>query len=208
MQIKKSLLVAGAVTTLGLATIAGVSAFAMGGSHGSNSDEAELVTRIAQRFNISPAEVQAVFDEHQRAEREAEISERLQKLVDKGKITVEQKTLIESKLKELAAAHDQQEAELEAWAATQGVEVGIVLKASHKDNSSQWLQELVDDSEITAEQKTAIEAKASELKTKREADHIALKQWANDNNINLKYLRIGQGWNRDGNNDHHKHHNR
>jgi polyhydroxyalkanoate synthesis regulator phasin len=194
MQMKKSLLVAGAVTTLGLATIGGVSAFAMGGGWHGGSNESGLATRIAQRFNLNQADVQAVFNEHDRAEREEKISAHLQKLVDKGKITSEQKTLIENKLKELASAHDQEQAEVEAWAKTQGVEAEIVIKASHKDNSSRWLQTLVDDGEITAEQKTAIEAKANELHIKHENERSALKQWAKDNNIDLKYLKIHGEW--------------
>ena len=193
MQMKKSLLVAGAVTTLGLATMGGVSALAMGGGW-HNGDENGLITRIAQRFNLNQADVEAVFDEHEKTEREAKISAYLQKLVDKGKLSAEQKTLIENKLKELAASKDQEKADVEVWAKAQGVEVEIVMKASHKDNSSRWLQELVDDGEITTEQKTAIEAKATELRTKHESERNALRQWAKDNKIDLKYLRMEGQW--------------
>jgi polyhydroxyalkanoate synthesis regulator phasin len=186
MQIKKSLLIAGAVTTLGLATTLGVGAYAMGG--GGSGGSSELVTKIAQRFNLNQSDVQAVFDEYKNAEREAEISERLQELVDEGKITAEQKTLIENKLKEVQAARDQERRDLEAWAKEKNIDLKYVM-----GHGSKRLDKLVEQGKITAEQKTAIEAKRTELETKHKADREALKQWAKENGIDEKYLHMDGG---------------
>ena len=189
MQVKRSLLIAGAVTTLGLATTLGVSAYAMSGGSG---ETGELVSKLAQRFNLNQAEVQAVFDEYRNTEREANVSEYLQELVDKGKITAEQKTLIESKLKEVSAAKDKEKAELEAWAKEKGVDIKYVMKGLHKD--SDYLQKLVNKGEITAEQKTLTEAKQQELKTAHKSMREALKKWAKDNGIDDKYLHVNDFW--------------
>ena len=54
------------------------------------------------------------------------------------------------------------------------------------------LQQLVTDGKITAEQKTKIEAKQAELKTKRQEAKTALDTWATENGIDAKYL-IGFG---------------
>lgn len=184
MQIKKSLLIAGAVTTLGLATTLGVGAYAMGGG-GSGGGSSELVTKLAQRFNLNQSDVQAVFDEYRNAEREAEISERLQELVDEGKITTEQKTLIENKLKEVQATRDQERRALEAWAKEKNINLKYVM-----GHTSKRLDKLVEQGKITAEQKTAIEAKRTELETKYKTDREALKQWAKENGIDEKYLHM------------------
>ncbi len=193
MQMKKSLLIAGAVTTLGLATTLGVGAYAMGGGSQNN----ELVTKIAQRFNLNQSDVQAVFDEYKNSEREARISERLQELVDEGKITAEQKTLIENKLKEVMAARDQERKDLEAWAKEKNIDLKYAMV-----HSSKRLDKLVEQGKITAEQKTAIEAKQQELKTKHEADREALTKWARDNGIDEKYLRMTHGGWKDDNHGH------
>lgn len=192
MQMKKSLLIAGAATTLGLATTLGVGAYAMGG--GSQNDG--LIAKIAQRFNLNEADVQAVFDDYKDSEREARISERLQGLIDEGKTTAEQKTLIENKLKEIDTARDQEQKDLEAWAKEKGIDLKYMM--SH---SSKRLDKLVQQGKITAEQKTAIEAKQQELKTKHSADREALKKWAKNNGIDENYLHMNGGWK-----DRHEHH--
>lgn len=192
MLTKKSLLIAGVATTIGITGMAGAgAAYAY---HYNNNDD--LVARIAQEFKLSEAEVQAVFDDYKSDKEEAKVSAYLQKLVDAGKITAEQKTAIETKLVEVRTEVKAEHDALEAWAETQGVDVEVVF--SHN------LQELVDDGVITAEQKTAIEAKRAELKDKRGEMRDELKQWAKDNNINLKYLMIGKGYfGHHGNYDHH-----
>lgn len=64
----------------------------------------DLAARIATKFNLNQAEVEQVFEEHREerdAERQQDVSDRLQERVDSGEITAEQKTLIENKLKEM-----------------------------------------------------------------------------------------------------------
>lgn len=179
MQMKKSLLIAGAVTTIGLAGLTGTAALAMGGGagyDGANNDG--LITKLAQKFNISETDIRGVFNEV-RLEKE---SERLQRLVDDGKITPEQKTLIENKLKEIWAARDQERADLKTWSTEKGIDL------KYLRSSSKQLQKLAEKGEITVEQKTTIETKQQELKTKHEAERTALSQWAKDNGINEKYI--------------------
>lgn len=182
MLTKKSLLISGAAVVLGVAGTAGANvAFA---THDSKNDD--LVARIAQEFNLSEEEVQAVFDEYKSDQQEAKVSEYLQKLVDKGKITAEQKTAIETKLGEVRAEIKTEHDELEAWAEAEGIEMSYVFKYN--------LDDLVKKGEITQEQKTAIEQKRDELRQKHSEVRKDLKQWAKDNKISLKYLMMDKGY--------------
>lgn len=179
MQVKKSLLIAGTVATIGLAGLVGTTAaFATNGGGGNWPGGDSLITKLAERFNLNEADVRAVFNES-RLEKE---SARLQKLVDAGKITAEQKTLIENKIKEIWTAQDQERADLKTWASGKGIDLTYFM------TDSKQLQKLVEKGEITVEQKTAIEVKQQALKAKHEAERAALKQWAKDNNIDEKYV--------------------
>lgn len=182
MLTKKSLLIAGAATTIGIVGIVGAnSAFAY-----HNPASNDLIARIAQEFKLSETDVKTVFDNYKSDKQGAKVSAYLQKLVDKGKLTVEQKVAIETKLVEVRAEAKAEHDALKAWAETQGIDIEFVFKHN--------LQGLVDDGQITAEQKTAIEAKRTELKDKRAGTRSELKQWAKDNNINIKYLMMGKGY--------------
>lgn len=194
MLTKKSLLIAGAVTTLGIASTFGAhAAFAMN-NHDPNDES--LVERIAMKFNLSENDVQAVFDDYKSDQAAEKTSEYLQKLVDQGKITPEQKTLIENKLNELRDKVNQEIADLRTWADNNNIsDISYITKGIFKKNSN-YLQELVNDGKITAEQKTLIEAKQTELKQKYEQAKADLKQWAKDNNIDQKYLMLDHEWNR------------
>jgi hypothetical protein len=101
VPIKKSMLLAGAITTLGAASAIGLSTVSAASS---TNGEQTLVDKLASRFNLNKDEVQKVFDEehatHQ-AEREAKLEERLSQAVKDGKLTEEQKTKIIAKLKEM-----------------------------------------------------------------------------------------------------------
>jgi competence protein ComGC len=203
MLTKKSLLIAGAVTTLGLASTFGVHAALATYNH--NTNDEGLVEKIATKFNLSENDVQAVFDDYKSDQAAEKTSEYLQKLVDQGKITAAQKTLIENKLSELRDQKNQEMADLRTWADANNIsEVSYITQGLHK-NSGDYLQKLVADGKITAEQKTLIEAKQAELKQKHEQTEADLKQWAEDNNIDQKYLTMDYGWSRhdDHNSDHH-----
>ena len=61
-----------------------------------------------------------------------------------------------------------------------------------KAEMSNLLQDAVDSGDLTADQKSAIEAKQSELQTKRESERQELDAWATTNGIDQKYL-FGRG---------------
>lgn len=191
MNVKKSLLAVSAFSILGIAGFAGprlVSAEASAG-------DSNLISKIAQKFNLKEGEVKAVFEENKTArktERQAEQSGRLQKAVDDGDITAEQKTKIEAKLKELKAARETAHDELEKWATDNKIDSKFLM--GDRSGNNDRLQNAVDDGSITAEQKTLIETKQKELKDRREAAHDSLEQWAEDNDIDEKYLHgLGKG---------------
>jgi len=100
MALKKSLMIAGAVASIGLAGgAAGVKAVSAE-SDGSNT----LADKIAQKFNLNKDEVQKVFEENhaeKEAEHQTEIEDRLTTAVKDGKLTEDQKTKILAKLEEM-----------------------------------------------------------------------------------------------------------
>lgn len=139
---KRLLLVAGAVSTVGLASLAGISGVS---AQSDNTNKNGIVESISSKFNLNSDEVKKVFEEH-REKREAEHdkkrSERLQKLLDNGTITANQKTVIETKLADLKSDReankdsfkdltpeqrkskmDEKKAELEAWAKENGIDL-------------------------------------------------------------------------------------
>lgn len=74
------------------------------GSVSAQDPTSTLTERIATRFNLNEAEVDRVFDEfheEKQADREARVSKFLQKKVEEGVITEEQKTLVEEKRAEV-----------------------------------------------------------------------------------------------------------
>lgn len=152
-KVKTGLLAASALAVVGTVGIVGVNT-ANAQSDSNNSPMSGLVEKLATKFNLNKADVQKVFDENHQ-EREAKRAEdqstRLQKLVDAGTITADQKTKIEAKFKELQTAReadrgslkdltkeerkakmDAQRTELEAWAKDNGIDVtklqGIFMK--------------------------------------------------------------------------------
>ena len=176
--------------TIGLVGLGGAGASALSG--GSTSSDS-LVDRLVEKFDLNKTEVQAVFDEEREArnaERQAEMSERLQDAVDDGDITAEQKTLIEKKLKELQAAREKQRTELEKWAEDNDIDAKYMMGRG-PGGSDARLQDAVDDGDITAAQKTLIEEKSDELEEARETQRAELEQWAEDNDIDERYLMGG-----------------
>jgi hypothetical protein len=104
------------------AIIAGVSASAVGVSTTFASDETkgggpnDLITAIAERFNLNETEVKAVFEEHRNLMAESmkgKAEERLAIAVEDGKLTAEQAEAIKS--------HHE---EMKAWAEEQGIPLG------------------------------------------------------------------------------------
>lgn len=153
--VKKSLLLGGVISTVGLGSLASVG---MASAANNSSGSSNLVDKIATKFNVNKDEVQKVFDENRaahEAEHQTKVNERLQKLVDDGTITAAQKTAIEAKIKELKADReankdtmkdlteeqrkakmDEHKAALEAWAKTQGLDLsklkGVFMGSGHR----------------------------------------------------------------------------
>jgi hypothetical protein len=195
LNAKKSLVVAAAVATVGVS--GAMLPTLVSAETNSSSSGTSLVDKIAQKFNLKKDDVQAVFDQNKadhQAERQQELSTRLQKDVDAGKITAEQKTLIENKQKELQTARDNEMKDLQSWADQNKIELRYLMMGSRHggDSDSTRLQNAVDAGTITAEQKTLIETKQKELQTKRDTNREALKKWASDNKIDMSYL-MGMG---------------
>lgn len=98
---KKRLLVLGAVSTIGLTSLAGIGlASAASQQNGSGG----LIDKIATTFNLNRDEVQKVFDENRaehEAERKAQLEEKLAQAVTDGKITQEQADGMKAKLEEM-----------------------------------------------------------------------------------------------------------
>lgn len=185
---RKKLAIAGVIASVGIATAGGVGIASAASS--SNSDS--LVDKLATKFNLNRDEVKAVFDEN-RSERQAAMeqrqADRLQKLVDNGKLTAEQKSKIEAKLKELKSARESERTELESWAKSNNIDMKYLMGGRHDNDTD--LQSAVDNKEITSDQKKLIEDKRTELENKRKTSREELKKWAEDNGIDMKYLMGG-----------------
>jgi hypothetical protein len=145
MNIKKKL-----VLTVAVVSLAGASFFGVTNTFAQTPDNqgTSLVGRIATKFNLNKADVQAVFDEdreeHQ-AKMEKRFEDQLTQLVTNGKITEDQKTKIIAKFKEMKeqrnankdelknmtqderkAAHEQKRQELKTWAEANGIDVNVL----------------------------------------------------------------------------------
>ena len=89
-----------------------------------------IVDKLATKFNLKKADVQAVFDQNKvdmQAQHTANENARLQALVDKGIITADQKTKIEAKQKELAGTKTAAKADLEKWATDNKIDATYIV---------------------------------------------------------------------------------
>lgn len=144
MKLSKSLLSAGVLTAVAVGSLAGVTAISAFDGNGSNRDA--LIDRIAADTGADRDTIEASFEAHhqemetQMKERE---TERLQKLVDDGTITAEQKDAIIAKREEMHAKieelknqnlseqemHDQMDMireDFETWAEAQGIDLNTI----------------------------------------------------------------------------------
>lgn len=182
--------VAGAIGILGLGSAGAASALS-----GTSDSNDFLVSRLVEKFNLKEADVQAVFDEERAArdaERQAQLTERLQNAVEDGDITAAQKTLIEKKTKELQAAREKQQDEIAAWAKENNIDTKYLISHGRMSGGDRF-QSAVDDGDITAAQQKLIEAKQTELEDARDTQRDELEQWAEDNDIDERYLMGGMG---------------
>ncbi len=91
------------VTLVVVATVSAV-AFGVGKVLADTGSGSSLVQMLAQKFNLNPSDVQAVFDQN-RADRQAQMQEKFKANLDQaikdGKLTTDQENLILAKHKEL-----------------------------------------------------------------------------------------------------------
>ena len=144
----KTSVIAGVLTTVGTVGLVGVSAHA---TTTSTDPQSDLISKIAKKFNLKTDDVKQVFDESHKereAAHSAKLSENLQKKVDDGTITADQKTKLEAKFKELQTKRDgeresnkgtkpdhatikknmeSERAELKAWATQNGIDLDKVM---------------------------------------------------------------------------------
>ncbi len=140
---KKQLIAAGLVATIGIAGLGAGAANAETSASASTDPMSGLVDKIASKFNLNKTEVQQVFDEQKtamHAEREQKVKDQVAKLVTDGKITTAQADAINAKRAELEkereankdsfkdkteeerkAEKDKRKTELETWAKEQGI---------------------------------------------------------------------------------------
>lgn len=101
---KKRILTAAAVATIGIAGLSTGAAFATTNTDSPNDPMSGLVSAIASKFNLKAADVQAVFDEQREsmeADREQEVKNKVAALVEDGKLTQTQADAINAKRAEL-----------------------------------------------------------------------------------------------------------
>jgi len=111
---RKRLIAAATVATIGVAGVTSGAAFATTQTDGSTDPMNSLVSAIAEKFNLKTSDVQAVFDEQRaqmEAEREQEMKEKVAALVTDGKLTQDQADKINAKRAELK---EQREADRES----------------------------------------------------------------------------------------------
>lgn len=132
-SVKKSILIAGGGVAISLAALLGA------GLATAETKANSLVDAISQKFNLKKEDVQKVFDDNKitrQAEHQANVKARLDKAVTDGKITADQEQKIIAKLaegktffdtlkdktgSERKIAINAHQAELEAWAKTNNI---------------------------------------------------------------------------------------
>lgn len=97
MKVRKSLIVACAAGSLGLASVGALAAT-------STNSSGSLVDDVTNHFHLNKSEVQQVFDNHRKTEQanhEQKYEDRLNQAVKDGKLTSDQKDKILAKHKEM-----------------------------------------------------------------------------------------------------------
>lgn len=144
---KKSLLVAATVATLGVGIMAPIAAYADTGS--TSTGNSSLVDKIASKFHLNKTDVQKVFDEDRtarQAEHEQAAKDQLAAWVKDGTLTQAQADKITAKRTEIKAdreanhdkfesmtnterkaAMDAKKADLEKWASDNGIDIKYVM---------------------------------------------------------------------------------
>jgi len=165
-------MVAIAIMVFGVAC-AGLSAAYAATDSGKSDPMSGLVSAIAQKFNLSEADVQTVFDE-QRTKMEAEQE------ANRAQMEAEHQAKFETKLSELVTAGKLTQAQANAIKAKKA-ELQAKMESAKQTRRTQ-MQNMKN---MTQEQrKAAMEARKTEMETQR----TALQQWAKDNGISEEYM--------------------
>lgn len=165
---KKQLLIAGAMASIGIAGITGIGVANAETSSTNSNPQTKLVEAIASKFNLNKDEVSKVFDEQRsamEAERTAKADEALTQLVTDKKLTQAQADAIKAKRTEVQAARD----------------------ADKPDRAAR-------ESMTEEERKAEMEKRRSEMQTKRSE----LETWAKEQGIDTQYLRYVMGGGKHG----------
>lgn len=128
------------LVTLGTLGVVGISSVGFVGlsSAQTNTSTDTLPDKIASKFNLNKDEVKNVFEEDRathEADREKSFSEKLQKLVDEGKLTADQKSKIEAKFKEM---HEQRDANKDSNLTREQRKAEM---KTHRDELKKWADE-------------------------------------------------------------------
>ncbi len=137
---KRTLMVGGAVATIGIASLGSAGLVSAATSSNADNPKQSLIDSIASKFNLNKDEVKKVFDENHAA-REAEykqkITDRLAQAVKDGKLTQEQADKLTAKLKEM---HDAREANRDSMKDA-SKEERRASRQSERDAFKQWLRD-------------------------------------------------------------------
>lgn len=139
-SMKRTLMVGGAVATIGIATL-GSAGLAHAATSPSESNPGQsLIDTIAKKFNLNKDEVKKVFDEDhtaREANREQKMKDRLDQAVKDGTLTQDQADKLIAKLKEMRTTRD---ADREAMKDKTQAERKALMQAE-RDAYQKWLSD-------------------------------------------------------------------
>lgn len=137
---KKRLLTAATVATIGVAGLSSGAVFATTDSESGSDPMSSLVTAIAEKFDLKSEDVQAVFDEQREAmdaEREQDAKNKVAALVEDGKLTQAQADAINEKR---AAMKEERESNRESMKDMTADERKAAMDSKRAELST-WLEE-------------------------------------------------------------------
>jgi len=114
------------VITLALASIVGIGAYTGLASASYGNGNGHDVSGLAEKLGVEESKVEEAFSqmrEERQAERQAELSENLDKAVTDGKISAEQKQLILDKHNSIESEKRQRGQEMRTWAEENGIDM-------------------------------------------------------------------------------------
>lgn len=117
------------VVVLALASIIGAGAYISSASASYGKGNGPDISGLAEKLGVPESKVEEAFSqmrEERQAERQAKLSENLDKAVTDGKISAEQKQLILDKHNSIESEKRQRGQEMRAWAEENGIDVKVL----------------------------------------------------------------------------------